>query len=217
MSFGSFLDYHLLVFLFLCWCFYFSSFSLLIFLFLFPRSRKSGGEDGQSKAPALVLKLFDRAVDLAKFCKSSRGEVPLYPVCREWIRNQQGGSTGILVEGEEGIQNEKGIGFLHRLPEPLPIAHAYIENELSPRIPLSIVKPTIRKEDVDDAMNGNMTAEELMNENMKRWKGTREEWREAGKRNDSRYKHSCDVLRSMYEKSTLAEPLIEPKLEPLDN
>lgn len=175
------------------------------------RSRKT--EDGQTKSPALVLKLFDRAVDLAKFCDSSRRDVPLYPVCREWIRNQQ---EVILFQSEER-QNEKGIGVLHRLPEPLPVPDIYIENELSPRIPLTIVKPTIKKEDVDDAMNGNMTAQELMDDNMKRWKGTRNEWREAGKKNDSRYKHSCDVLRSMYEKSTLAEPLIEPKLEPLDN
>lgn len=173
-------------------------------------------EDGRSKTPALVLKLFDRAVDLAKFCNLSRREVPLYPVCREWILNQRE-HVSLVGSGESG-PNEKGVGFLHRLPEPLPTPEVYIENELSPRIPLGIVKPTIRKEDVDDKiMSCNMSRDELLNNNMKRWKSTRNEWREAGMKNDARYSHSCAVLKSMYEKSTLAEPMIEPKLEPLDN
>ena len=173
------------------------------------------GDDGHTKTPALVLKLFDRAVDLAKFCNMNRREVPLYPVCREWIRNQQD-ATALLAPEESG-QNEKGIGLLHRLPEPLPIPDVFVENELSPRIPLGIVKPTISKEAVDDVIDGNMSHGELMSSNMQRWKSTRSEWREAGKKNDSRYNHSCAVLKSMYEKSTLAEPMIEPKLEPLDN
>lgn len=163
-----------------------------------------------------MLKLFDRAVDLAKFCNLTRREVPLYPVCREWIHNQQE-PVSLVGSGDSG-QNEKGIGFLHRLPEPHPIPDVYIENELSPRIPLGIMKPTIRKEEVDDKIiNSTMSHSELMNDNMKRWKLTRNEWREAGKKNDLRYSHGCAVLKSMYEKSTLAEPMIEPKLEPLDN
>lgn len=145
----------------------------------------------------------------------NRREVPLYPVCREWIRNQQEPVSSLLEP--ESVNGAKGVGFLHRLPEPLPIPDVYIENELSPRIPLSIVKPTIRKEDVDNVINTNMSHEQLMSDNMKGWKGTRNEWRESSKKNDSRYSHSCSVLKSMYEKSTLAEPMIEPKLEPLDN
>ena len=31
-----------------------------------------------------VLKLYDRSVDLAKFSP----QIPLYPVCRAWIKNQ---------------------------------------------------------------------------------------------------------------------------------
>ena len=174
-----------------------------------------------SKPASLVLKLFDRSVDLSKkqFTKFSHGEIPLYPVCREWMRNGREPIDLSLMEREdEDSSKNLGISYL-----PQPIAKSKDENgcELDCRIiPSAKREAPPSSDDIDNQINS-LTEDKyqgnLLTENVNRWRQIRSEWRQAAMQNEARYRHSCNVLKQMYDKSMSAQPLIEPKVEPMDS
>ena len=191
------------------------------------RSRRSPGKKGKrpkqeedesnslnnSKTPALVLKLFDRSVDLAKFTAgktNSSIELPLYPVCREWIRNGRSGSDAdtLLTAASQG-DGKRGPGIYH-LPKPLAMSE---DSEIK-----SDKKDIQEMDQAFDSVDVEQVPQ-LLAENIERWKSIRLACRDASAKNESRYKHSCDVLKAMFEKSMAGaagnppEPLLEPKVE----
>lgn len=179
--------------------------------------RSNAPDEGQPKPAALVLKLFDRSVDLGKFITGSgNGDIPLYPICREWMRN--GRESTELSHLTEQKDNDKMPG-IHRLPNPIPLSADQLSRGLDPRIPANTSKPDTSAEEIDSAINS-IDAEDvpqLLQRSLQRWRQVRVDWKDAGRENELRYKHSCDVLKSMFEKSSSAQSdLLEPKIEPLD-
>ena len=170
-----------------------------------------------AKSTSLVLKLFDRSVDLSKrqFTKFSFGEIPLYPVCREWMRNGREPIDLSLMEREDEESKTLGISYL---PQPNPRPKDENACELDLRIPPSVVKPTTGSDEIDNQINSYDEKDQgnLLQENVQRWRQIRTQWRQAAMQNETRYRHSCTVLKQMYDKSMSAQPLIEPKVEPMD-
>lgn len=171
-----------------------------------------------AKPTSLVLKLFDRSVDLSKrqFTKFSYGEIPLYPVCCEWMRNgREPIDLSLMEREEEEINKTQGISNL-----PQPIAKSKDENgtEVDLRIPPSVTKPTTGSDEIDNRINSLDEKDQatLLTQNVHRWRQIRSEWRQAAMQNEARYRHSCNVLKQMYDKS-MSQPLIEPKVEPMDS
>lgn len=73
--------------------------------------------------------------------------------------------------------------------------------------------------EIDEAVNSypDENLSELLCTNIAKWRTVRNHWRQAALENEQRYKHSCDVLKAMYEKSMMAQQgVVEPKIEPLD-
>lgn len=179
------------------------------------RSRKRIRENGFSKASSFVLKLFDRSVDLAQFSSKWLNEdVPLYPVCRAWIKNQSstksmsflsdGLNSNDQMETEEldTSLNNKPPGVKH-LPAPEPKPKDKQGNEIDLRIPAidkeqRKPKPELIDTSINSKMNSNFG--DLLDQNLIRWKKIRQNWKEAARNNELRYKHSFDVLRAMYDR-----------------
>ncbi|CAG2102880.1 unnamed protein product [Medioppia subpectinata] len=167
-------------------------------------------EDGFTKTSSFVLKLFDRSVDLAQFSHSSaRDDAPLYPVCRSWIRNNT--SLPNLYESpplEEfknedpetsgGPIDEKPSGIYH-LPKPLAKPRDESGREIDLRIPASVRDHQKRESQADVLINSlsEDTFAGLLARNMSHWKHVRQEWQQSSQENELRYKHSCDVLKSI--------------------
>jgi hypothetical protein len=174
------------------------------------KSRKRMREDGFMKTSSFILKLFDRSVDVAQFSINATSEdVPLYPVCRAWIRNQAQppyvGETQAM-DPEDHTVDEKPVGIYHL---PAPQARPKDDNgqDIDTRLPKSLRKPQTKPLDIDQ--NINSLQEEpyhnLLHDNVIRWRAVRQDWRQASQDNEARYRHSCDVLRSMYERSLSAQ------------
>ena len=155
-------------------------------------------DDMEEKHPSLVLKLFDRSVDLAKFSSKT----PLYPVVRAWIRDLKNNQDGHQVE-----ETKKGPG-VYSLPRPLPKEETRIPCKKT-RLTISEIDYEMQRTDYD--------ATKVFAEQLQRWKVVRKEWTEAALKNESRYKHSCDVLKAMFDKTNSDNALIQPKLEPNDS
>jgi hypothetical protein len=158
------------------------------------------------------LKLFDRSVDLAQFSFStSREDSPLYPVCRSWIRNNsqlpnlyespplQEYNDDLDTSG--GPCDEKPAGIYH-LPKPLPKPIDKLGNEIDLRIPESVRNYKKPESQADIAINSlaNDSFSSLLGKNLSHWKKVRQEWYQSSLNNEMRYKHSCDVLKAMFEK-----------------
>jgi hypothetical protein len=175
--------------------------------------------DQEMKQPSLVLKLFDRSVDLAKFTSgktTSNVEIPLYPVVREWMKNMKHGE---YQDGSSDVLGEKrGLGIYH-LPRPLPVSVGAVD----PRIPKrDTTKLTV--EEIDEQMKKtDFLPTTLFAQQLERWKQVRKDWKDAAQKNELRYKHSCDVLKAMFDKSNSggsshpSDALLEPKVEPNDS
>ena len=142
-------------------------------------------------------------MDLGKF--AGKTEVPLYPVCREWIRNQRDPDEIFFhpFDDQEEQSSKPVVGSIHRLPNPLPINPDEVNPEYGARVPKNVFRPTPRSEEVDQGFNTRVDDEnmsQLLTHNVERWKSVRKEWRNAAHTNELRYKHSCDVLTAMFEK-----------------
>lgn len=167
-----------------------------LFFFAFSRSRKAVEEVAKQ---TFILTLFDRAVDLAPFCMHANSDdVPLYPICREWIRGERTDEE-LAVLRETDDFDVDAPGNIHRLPNPKPWSSNL---KGSPRIPKSSIKPMIHPEDIDDGVGSleGSDSSTLLADNLKKWRKIKQDWSATSAANEQRYKHSCDVLKSMYEK-----------------
>ena len=67
----------------------------------------------------------------------------------------------------------------------------------SVRIPKSSQKPVVNVYEIDEAINSYPEEEmnNLMRQNIMKWKQIRNDWRVASQQNKLRYKHSCNMLK----------------------
>jgi len=175
--------------------------------------RKGSKEDGTFKPSSCVLKLFERSVDLAQFSYTNTSEdAPLYPICRAWIRNNTPLPTlyeppQVPEEADEDLDtsgpHDEKPGIFH-LPRPLSRPRdSETGREIDLRIPKSVREHERVESTVDTQINSmaEESVNELLSQNMNHWKKVRQDWKEAALENEHRYKHSCDVLKAMYERS----------------
>lgn len=176
-------------------------------------SRRKAARDEQQQKQTCITRLFDRAVDLAPFCTGNTSdEVSLYPICREWIRNERPDDDLTSRLNADEVDDDRVIGAIYRLPNPAPVTAAEKAGR-NPRVPKNTVRPTIDKELLDGAINSVDNVSQLLSQNVARWRTIRQDWHQASRENELRFKHSCDVLKSMYEKSISAQLAVETKQE----
>jgi hypothetical protein len=158
-------------------------------------------EDPPSPPPApspYTVKLFDRTVDLNSYDQRT----PLYVLCRAWVRNPQSGSS-VLDDLDDRHElrtahtqhDESEEALVHELPAPSSVEHDV-------RIPTSVQKPEATAQQIDDAINSqsSLSLHELLSHNRGRWKSVRQDWLRSAAQNETRYKPSLDLLKSMYER-----------------
>lgn len=151
-------------------------------------------DGGFVKTSSFVLKLFDRSVDLALFSlKNGSENLPLYPVCRAWIKNGSIGSYNDNTLNEEKPEfkihdNESGRQQgVYLLPPPQPKPKDESGNEIELRI------PKVRKivSEIDAAQQLNSLRDDdfslLFHNNLSHWKAIRQDWKEASLLNETRY------------------------------
>jgi len=170
-----------------------------------------------------ILKLFDRPVDFAQF--SSDGEsrnVPLYPICRAWVRGRNSKSSSTAKTAKQSAKVETDVEYstspqheqvteavceVHSLPPPKTKLETIQQFELGTedddidvRIPQSVrkFKPDDGIEKIIDESIGSMNRQECMELNKKRWKKVRGDWSEARRVHESRYVDSFKVLHEMF-------------------
>lgn len=184
---------------------------LILILFRLNFRFGKGVKDEMFHKSSFLLRLFDRTVDLAPFSYNSiSDDVPLYAVCRAWFKNNS--DLPKLYESPqkspidrdsdlEGINEGKPPGIYH-LPKPLERPKDKLGDEIDLRIPKSVREYERVASKVDEQINS--LADEsfttLFNKNICHWKEVRQEWKAAAFENERRYKHSCDVLKAMYER-----------------
>jgi len=168
------------------------------------RKRKddSGDYENYDEHQTVIMKLFDRSVDLAQFSEDSS----LYPVCRAWIHNRpHDKSLGTLtsrpatpdpaIKEEEDqppnvytlpppIKSEDGILYDLRVPEP--------------------VAPCQDSLDIHASPESAPPAENLLLNHMTRWKDVRNRWHQASLVNEMQYSASVNILKDMFEQTMAA-------------
>jgi len=174
------------------------------------RRRKRKSEDkSDAFHHTFVMKLFDRSVDLAQFrAEAAAGLVPLYPVCRAWMRNEPGNTrqaprgrspTPEPEEGSDGGEEGEG-GVVFRLPRPAPPP----TTNASPRLPppmqgSSAASQELDTLDLEQADSGPPPAV-LLSNHLDRWLAVRKAWKQAAHQNEERYQKSLTILKEMFEK-----------------
>jgi len=168
------------------------------------RSKTGNGEAVRTKvAPAFVMKLFDRGVDLAQFHDGS----PLYPICRAWIQNKPHAfrvkrETEKTEEDPEEMDYREDTGEVFHLPQPEPLPYDEYGLQMTCRIPALLPRP-----ELDEPFNINYTDEDapppaiLFQGHLDRWAIIRGRWKEACAYNEARYDSSFGMLRQIYERN----------------
>lgn len=168
-------------------------------------------------AKLVILKLFDRSVDLAQFEFQEIEDPPLYPVCRAWVqgahneaslRNKSPTKYTSKPDNSNGthpINDESSLSTPEsfRLPPPKTKLEAAKEFNLELdsedsdlRIPQDVrnfKRPEKVEEAVDNAIE-TMSHQECFEVNKQRWKKVRANWSEARKIHEFRYAESFKAL-----------------------
>jgi len=174
------------------------------------RKRKddSGDFDGADQHQTVIMKLFDRSVDLAQFPDAT----PLYPVCRAWIHNRPHDKTlGTLSERptspdikikEEENQEQDGFPVIHELPPPIKSEDGCLYDL---RVPEPVEQP---RETLNIHMNPKLAppAEQLLLNHMARWKEVRNRWHESSVMNEMQYAASTHLLKEMFDRTMANMP-----------
>lgn len=160
----------------------------------------------QPTAPTMhqtyVMKLYDRSLDLARF----KEDDPLYIICRDWLKNNprvkpvkpeppeeplpRKSVPEILRMIQNGINADiKFLTPINKLPgaKRCPGLLSFQKNYDPSKINLryDIDEPPISKEDI-------------MRENMVRWKKIREHWQNHMKKYEVQYAESFEILDGIY-------------------
>lgn len=166
----------------------------------------------------VVLKLFDRPVDLAQFiAKPEQQEAPLYPTCRAWIRGHRTTQTRNLTRqirlettnGGPSVTNESSEPDeeSYQLPPPKSKKEAaaqydkVIDDEnIDIRIPESVrhFKRSDNVEDTFDKSINSLNQHQCAESNKLRWKKVRSEWTEARRVHEARYEKSFKMIEDLF-------------------
>uniref|UniRef100_A0A0B7A0A2 Uncharacterized protein n=1 Tax=Arion vulgaris TaxID=1028688 RepID=A0A0B7A0A2_9EUPU len=164
------------------------------------RRAESSDLDSADEQQTVIMKLFDRSVDLALFPE----DTPLYPVCRAWIQNRpHDRSLGTILgrpispkqeeEVSDGypntyemprpIKSEDGCLYDLRVPEPLPQQPEKLDLYADPKL----APPS----------------EQLLLNHMARWKEVRNRWHDASIMNEMQYAGSLHLLKEMFDRNVV--------------
>lgn len=185
-----------------------------------PKTPNSLLNSTKPRTRTCILKIFDRSLDLAQICSDdTRQDVPLYPICRAWIRGYKSGqsSSSKSPTRQQANLNDKrrsespsqddymdmSVDEVKCMPSPKPKREAIKQFELDAdneeidlRIPQTVqnFKPPKNVEQIIDKSMSSMSHQECMELNKKRWKQIRKDWSEARKIHEWRYDESFKVI-----------------------
>lgn len=164
-----------------------------------PKATKGGKQKKEIRA-SYVMKLFDRSVDLAKFSQND----PLYPICRDWMRNQP---RAKLVKQEEEEKPPR-----RSVPEILTMVRNGIAAEIR-FLPPPAIRDITKTPDLMefqrecDKKNINLkydldhppvSREALMRRNLSRWRVVRQHHQVHNRDFDNQYFESFEILDGIY-------------------
>lgn len=186
-----------------------------------PKTPNSLTNSTRPRTRTCILKIFDRSLDLAQLCTdNTKQDVPLYPICRAWIRGYKSGQSSSnnskSPTRQQADSNDKersespgqdnyveSADEVKSMPIPKPKKEAIeqfqldVDNEeIDLRIPQTVqkFKPPKNLEQAIDKSISSMNRQECMDLNKKRWKQIRRDWSEARKIHEWRYEDSFKVL-----------------------
>lgn len=160
------------------------------------RKRRRKEEVAGRNTNSYVMKLFDRAVDLAPFTEQD----PLYPICRAWINNQSShhltaskkeAAKDNPEEDAEKIAEDPSPDEIHQLPKPKEAKES--------RIPSPVPQPVEKFLICSDEQEV-VSKDLLMANHLQRWKAVRRKWKQAARANEDRYRESGVLLKSIFDK-----------------
>ncbi|GFO04878.1 protein lin-37 homolog [Plakobranchus ocellatus] len=167
------------------------------------RKRRSDSTDDETAdgKQTVVMKLFERSVDLAQFPE----DTPLYPVCRAWLHNRpQDKTLGTLIERQaspkidEEVSSSQMTGDMpnvYEMPPPIKSEDGCLYDL---RVPEPVAQPP-GKLDIYADPQTIPEPEQLLLDHLARWKETRNRWREASAMNEMQYASSINLLKEMFE------------------
>lgn len=176
------------------------------------RSTTTNTESAQQQTlrqRSYVLKLYDRAIDLAEFINTDEGDavdVPLYPVCRSWVHGQPKSQAPHKPAASPNCvpqQESAASGQLEVVTMPPPLTKAEVlqslnlpaqEESVDIRVPDS-VRNFVKPENTDSIQS--MERDECLELNKQRWRKVREEWSSARRIHEARYAKSFKILQDM--------------------
>lgn len=181
----------------------------------------SDHHNSSSKSMEFSVKVFDKTLDLSSYCKMNPNQyIPLYPICRMWARNNCGMPESLRSKRNyppapmndcidpDGPYSDQPVDVIH-LPKPDPLPIDENGEKINLRIPKFIRDYKPKKSVAADHLNSmeHMNAQELLALSLPRWKRIRKEFLKASRENEHRYRHSFELLKSMFEKYVLLFPL----------
>ncbi|KAH9502592.1 Protein lin-37 [Bulinus truncatus] len=154
--------------------------------------------DNSDEQQTVIMKLFDRSVDLALFPE----ETPLYPVCRAWIQNRpHDKSLGTLTDRPISPKPEKEESdmypYIYEMPAPIKSEDGCLYDL---RIPEPLPQPD-EKLDIHADPKSIPPGDQLLFNHMARWKEIRNRWRDASVMNEMQYIGSMTILKDMFDRS----------------
>lgn len=165
------------------------------------RKRRSDSteEDNLDGQQTVIMKLFERSVDLAQFPE----DTPLYPVCRAWLHNRPHDKTlGTLLESpaspkadEDVTISSDGMPNVYQMPPPIKSEEGCLYDL---RVPEPVPQPPGKLDIYADPASV-PAPEKLLLDHLARWKQIRNKWREASNMNEMQYASSINLLKEMFD------------------
>jgi len=174
-----------------------------------PKRATGGPPTSSSKREvraSYYMKLFDRSVDLAKF----NVDDPLYPICREWMKNTSRNKSKVPATEdyeEEPLPRKKVPEIMTMIRNGIAAEVKFlppIEHKQMTKVPdllefqRDLDKDQINlKYDLDEPL---VPKDDLMEQNMERWKSVKANWQSHLKEYDSQYHSSFEIIDAILKK-----------------
>ncbi|CAG5127649.1 unnamed protein product, partial [Candidula unifasciata] len=134
------------------------------------RRNDSSDLDNADEQQTVIMKLFDRSVDLALFPE----DTPLYPVCRAWIQNRPhdrslGTISGRPLTPKQEEEMSDGYQNIYEMPLPIKSEDGCLYDL---RIPVPLPPPPEKLDMYLDSRSA-PPSEQLLLNHMARWKEVR--------------------------------------------
>ncbi|GFR74911.1 protein lin-37 homolog [Elysia marginata] len=166
------------------------------------RRADSTDDDNADGQQTVIMKLFERSVDLAQFPE----DTPLYPVCRAWLHNRPHDKTlGTLTERPASPKAEEDASATHISSDNMPNVYEMpppIKSEDGCLYDLRVPEPVPQPPGKLDIYADPATLpapEQLLLGHLTRWKEIRNKWREASIMNEMQYASSINLLKDMFD------------------